>query len=41
MIYLSSTIKNFISRWMGVPSSIRDLDKAIAQMVYIATSSET
>lgn len=35
-----STIKNFVSRWMGVPTAIRDLDKAIAQMVYIATSSE-
>lgn len=35
-----SAIKNFVSRWMGVPSSIRDLDKAIAQMVYIAASSE-
>jgi len=35
-----STLKNFISRWMGVPSSIRDLDKAIAEMVYIATGSE-
>ncbi len=35
-----STIKNFVSRWMGVPSSIKDLDKAVAQMVYIATSSE-
>ena len=35
-----ATAKNFVSRWMGVPSSIRDLDKAIAQMVYIATSDE-
>jgi GWxTD domain-containing protein len=35
-----STAKNFVSRWMGVPSSIRDLDKAIAQMVYIATGTE-
>lgn len=35
-----STNKNFVSRWMGVPTSIKDLDKAIAQMVYIATSSE-
>lgn len=35
-----STGKYFVSRWIGVPSSIRDLDKAIAQMVYIATSSE-
>lgn len=35
-----STGKYFVSRWVGVPGSIRDLDKAIAQMVYIATSSE-
>jgi len=35
-----STTKSFVSRWMGVPSSIKDLDKAIAQMLYIATSSE-
>lgn len=35
-----SATKNFVSRWMGVPSSIKDLDKAIAQMLYIATSSE-
>ncbi|NWF87881.1 MAG: GWxTD domain-containing protein [Ignavibacteriaceae bacterium] len=32
--------KTFVSRWMGVPSSIRDLDKAVSQMLYIATSSE-
>lgn len=35
-----SAAKTFVSRWMGVPSSIRDLDKAIAQMVYIATGTE-
>lgn len=35
-----SSDKNFVSRWVGVPSSIRDLDKAISQMIYIATSSE-
>src|SRR4030065_445578 len=35
-----STIKNFVSRWMGVPRSIKELDKAVAQMVYLATSSE-
>ena len=35
-----STAKTFVSRWMGVPSSIRDLHKAIAQMVYIATGTE-
>jgi GWxTD domain-containing protein len=32
--------KQFFSRWVGVPSNIRDLDNAIAQMVYIATSDE-
>jgi GWxTD domain-containing protein len=37
---ISSTIKSFQSRWIGVPSVINDLDKAVAQLVYIATSSE-
>lgn len=32
--------KQFVSRWMGIPTSIVDLDKAISQMVYIATSDE-
>lgn len=36
----ASVSKTFLSRWMGVPSSIKDLDKAIAQLLYIATSSE-
>jgi GWxTD domain-containing protein len=37
---ITTTIKSFSSRWVGVPSAINDLDKAIAQLVYIATSSE-
>jgi GWxTD domain-containing protein len=32
--------KSFVSRWSGVPKSITDLDKAIAQLVYIANPSE-
>ena len=32
--------KSFLSRWPGVPSSIKDLDKAIKQLVYIATEDE-
>ena len=32
--------KTFISRWVGIPSVIRDLDKAVDQLVYIATPSE-
>lgn len=39
-VILASTIKSFQSRWVGVPSVINDLDKAIAQLVYIASSSE-
>ncbi len=37
---LASVTKSFISRWEGVPSSINDLDLAIAQLVYIASTSE-
>lgn len=32
--------KTFLSRWQGVPSSIKDLDKAVKQLVYIATEDE-
>ena len=39
-VILASTIKSFQSRWIGVPSVINDLDKAIAQLVYIASTSE-
>jgi len=32
--------KTFISRWVGIPASIQDLDKAVDQLIYIATPSE-
>jgi GWxTD domain-containing protein len=32
--------KSFVSRWAGVPRSITDLDKAIAQLIYIANPDE-
>jgi GWxTD domain-containing protein len=32
--------KAFFSRWSGLPSSVTDLEKAIAQMVYIASPQE-
>ncbi|MCX7875217.1 MAG: GWxTD domain-containing protein [Melioribacteraceae bacterium] len=37
---ISSTEKNFISKIYGIPNSISDLDKAIEQMVYIASPKE-
>jgi GWxTD domain-containing protein len=37
---ITSTVKSFTSRWAGVPSVVTDLDKAVAQLVYIASSSE-
>lgn len=37
---ISSSFKSFVSRWAGLPSTIIDLDKAVDQIVYIATSSE-
>ncbi len=37
---IGTTKKSFLSRWPGVPSSIKDLDKAIKQLVYIATEDE-
>ncbi len=36
---LTSVSKQFFSRWVGVPSTVRDLDKAIQQLVYIASPS--
>jgi GWxTD domain-containing protein len=38
--YIAGSDKIFISRWVGIPSSINDFDKAILQLVYIATPSE-
>jgi GWxTD domain-containing protein len=37
---IASTLKSFNSRWAGVPSAINDLDKAVAELVYIASTSE-
>ncbi len=36
----ASIEKQFFSRWIGIPASITDLDKAINQMVYIASTQE-
>jgi GWxTD domain-containing protein len=38
--YIAGSDKVFISRWIGIPSSVNDLDEAILQLVYIATPSE-
>ncbi len=37
---IAAAAKPFLSRWIGIPNSVRDLDKAIAQLVYIASGSE-
>lgn len=37
---VTQTSKKFFSKWTGLPSTVRDLDKAIEEMVYIAKSSE-
>ncbi|MGQ9798258.1 MAG: GWxTD domain-containing protein [Ignavibacterium sp.] len=37
---ITSLNKSFFSRWVGLPGSITDIDKAISQMVYIATPDE-
>jgi len=37
---LSFVTKSFISRWIGVPNSIQDLDKAVEQIRYIANPEE-
>ena len=37
---IASTNKPFFSRWSGVPSTVKDLDLAIEQLVYIASQSE-
>ena len=34
------TTKPFYSRWAGLPSNIEDIDKAIAQLVYMASPDE-
>ena len=37
---IASSERAFFSRWVGVPSTITDLDKAIDQLIYIASSKE-
>ncbi|HKB86752.1 MAG TPA: GWxTD domain-containing protein [Ignavibacteriaceae bacterium] len=37
---ISSTNKSFFSRWNGVPLTVKDLDQAIEQLVYIASQSQ-
>ncbi|HVO73715.1 MAG TPA: GWxTD domain-containing protein [Ignavibacteriaceae bacterium] len=37
---IGTTEKVFISRWIGVPSTVKDIDKAVDEMVYIASGSE-
>jgi len=37
---LSEVNKTFISRWIGIPSTIQNLEKAIDQLIYIASPSE-
>jgi GWxTD domain-containing protein len=37
---LARTSKKIVSRWIGLPTAVADLNKAVEQMVYIATSSE-
>ncbi|MGE5430141.1 MAG: GWxTD domain-containing protein [Syntrophomonadaceae bacterium] len=36
----AETQKRFVSRWIGMPTAVNDLDKAIDQLVYIANESE-
>lgn len=36
----ASTSKSFYSRWIGAPTAIQDLDKAVDQLIYIATEKE-
>lgn len=37
---ISTISKSFFSRWIGLPGNVSDIDKAISQMVYIATPDE-
>ncbi len=39
-VAVASTNKGFYSRWSGVPTTVKDLDLAVDQMVYIASQSE-
>src|SRR5690606_25789999 len=37
---LAEVNKKFISRWIGFPAIVKDLDEAVDQLVYIASSEE-
>lgn len=37
---IASVSKSFFSRWSGIPSSVKDLDLAVDEMVYIASPTE-
>lgn len=37
---LTEASKGFYSRWVGLPSTVNDIDKAVEQMVYIAKGDE-
>ncbi len=39
-VAVASTNKGFFSRWSGVPTTVKDLDLAVDQLVYIASQSE-
>ncbi|MCX6149189.1 MAG: GWxTD domain-containing protein [Ignavibacteriales bacterium] len=37
---ITTAVKSFFSKWIGIPGSVRDLDKAVDQMMYISRESE-
>jgi GWxTD domain-containing protein len=37
---LTSNFKTFFSKWMGVPGSVKNVEKAVDQMMYIAKDAE-
>lgn len=37
---VASTEKSFFSRWIGMPSTINDINKAVDEMIYIASGGE-
>ncbi len=39
-VVIASTNKGFYSKWSGVPTTVKDLDLAVDQLVYIASQSE-
>ena len=35
-----TSVKAFVSRWIGIPASLTDLDKAVDELIYIANSEQ-